>query len=306
MANPYQVLGVPRAADQETIKREYKRLARQFHPDRNPDPEAHERFKEISAAYDVLGDEKKRALFDEFGDVAFKPGFDEEAARFWSNGGGSRSTQRNPFDFGAGFSMDDILGSLFGDDARSRAGARRGEHQTVELVVDALMAVRGGEAFVSVRRPTGTTERLKVRIPPGARDGGKLRLKGQGHPPPGGGPCGDLLVKLTVPEHPSFRRVGEDLEMDVPITILEAMRGARITLPTPTGEVKITVPAGATAGHRLRVRGHGVPRPATPGDLFVILHPTVPASDDPAVIAAAEALESGYGGDVRKALKEKF
>jgi DnaJ-class molecular chaperone len=199
--------------------------------------------------------------------------------------------------------MDDILASVFALDARARAAGRRGEHQTITLSVDPLIAIRGGDTTVEVRRPTGRSDRLKVRIPAGARDGGKLRLRGQGLPPPGGGPCGDLLIRLKVPDHPSLRRDGDDLEIDVPITVLEAIRGARITVPTPSGDVPVTVPPGALPGQRLRVAGQGVQRPASPGDLYLILRPTLPQSDDPTVLAAAEALERAYGGDVRADLR---
>ncbi len=306
MANPYEVLGVSRNADPETIKREYKRLARQFHPDRNRSPGAEQQFKEINGAYHIVGDDERRALYDEFGEVAFKPGFDAEQARYWSSGDGGRRAGSNPYDFGQGFSMDDILGSLFGDDARARNAGRKGEDQVVNLVVSPMAAIRGGETTVDVRRPTGRTDRVSVRIPPGARDGGKLRLKGQGLPPSGGGPCGDLVVRLKIPLHTTLRRDEDDLEMDVPVTILEAMRGAKVTVPTPTGNVRVTVPAGCKPGQRLRLRGRGVQRPARPGDLYLVLTPVVPTNPDSDAIRAAEALEDAYGGDVRAGLNEVF
>ena len=299
MANPYEVLGVSQTADPDTIKREYKRLARQYHPDRNTAPGAEVTFKEINAAYDILGDAKKRALYDEFGEVAFRPGFDEEQARYWSSGNGSRRAGSNPYDFGHGFSMDDILGSLFGDDARARNAGRKGRDQAVNVQISPIIAIRGGNTTVTVRRPTGKSDTVHVTIPPGARDGSKITLAGQGLPPQGGGPCGDLELRLRIPVHPIFRRDEDDLEVDVPITVLEALQGAKVIVPTPTGNVRVPIPAGCKPGQRLRLRGRGVQRPANPGDLYLVLTPTLPETNSPAALEAAQALEQAYVGDVR-------
>ncbi|MEM6928012.1 MAG: DnaJ C-terminal domain-containing protein, partial [Myxococcota bacterium] len=144
---------------------------------------------------------------------------------------------------------------------------------------------------------------LTVPVPAGAKDGGKVRLRGQGLPPRGGGPCGDLIVRLKVGSHPHLKRLDDDLELEVPITVLEALRGGSITVPTPTGDIRLTVPAGATNGMRLRVRGRGVQRKGRPGDLFVILRPMVPESDDPEVIAAAERIERAYATDPRSTIR---
>ena len=306
MANPYEVLGVSQTADQDTIKREFKRLARQYHPDRNTAPGSEQTFKAITAAYDILGDPERRSLYDEFGEVAFKPGFDAEQARYWSTGDGGRRSGSNPYDFGQGFSMDDILGSLFGEDARVRNAGRSGRNQVVNADISPIIAIRGGNTRISVRRPTGTVDSVLVTVPPGARDGSKITLAGQGLPPPGGGPCGDLEVRLRVGVHPIFRRDEDDLEVDVPITILEALEGARVTVPTPTGDVRVRVPAGCKPGQRLRLRGRGVKRPARPGDLYLILTPTLPETDSPAALEAARALEASYDGDVRSNLRGLF
>ena len=298
--NPYSVLGVDRGADQDTIRKAYKKLARTYHPDINRDDGAEDRFKEINAAYDVLGDGGKRKLFDEFGEASTRPGFDADAARAWKNGQGGRGG----FDFGGGMGgvdMDDLLGSLFGSGMGGRP--RRGADQQVEVTVPFMTTVLGGEVGVRMRRPDGGVESFDVPIPPGARDGGKVRLKGRGLPPRGGGPCGDLLVHLSVTPHPHLVRDGDDLILDVPITVHEAMAGARITVPTPTGDVKVTVPAGAKSGQRMRVKGRGVQRKGRPGNLYLVLRPTVPASEDPEVLAAAERLQSAYDGDVRGELR---
>lgn len=297
MRDPYRVLGVERSADADTIRKAYRKLARRWHPDVNRDAGASERFKEINAAYDVVGDADKRQLFDEFGEASTRPGFDAGRARAFRGARGGRAG----FDVN-GMDVDDLLGSIFGGAGFDR-GPRRGADQQVELAIDMITVVRGGERAITIRRPDGRRETLNVPIPAGAKDGGKVRLRGQGLPPRGGGPCGDLLVRLKVVPHHLLKRLGDDLEIEVPITVLEALRGATINVPTPTGDIRLTVPAGVRSGARLRVKGRGVQRRGKPGDLFVILRPTVPDTDDPEVIAAAERIEHGYATDPRAELK---
>lgn len=297
MRDPYTVLGVDRRDDAETIRKAYKRLARKWHPDVNKEPGAEQRFKEINAAYDVVGDEEKRRLYDEFGEASTRPGFDADRARMFRGRGGGAAG----FDFG-GTDVDDLLGSIFGSGGFER-GPRRGADQSLELTVDFLTTVRGGERSITIRRPDGRTETLTVPIPAGATHGGKVRLKGQGLPPRGGGPCGDLVVRLNVPDHPLLKRDGDDLEIDVPVTVLEALRGGTITVPTPTGDIKLTVPPGVSSGTRLRVKGRGVQRRGRPGDLYVVLRPAVPRTEDPEVLAAAERIELAYPGDPRADIK---
>jgi curved DNA-binding protein len=314
MRNPYEVLGVARDADQDAIRKAYKDLARKYHPDRNKDAGAEDRFKEVNAAYDVVGDEEKRKLYDEFGEISTRPGFDAEKARQWSRqaggfprgggagfpGGGGGFGFGGDFDFGGGADMDDVLSALFGEGAgRVRRG--RGRDQVAEMTVDPISAITGAETTIQVPRPDGTVESLKVRIPAGVNDGGTLKLKGQGLPPPGGGACGDLLLKLRIPDHPVLRRSGDDVEMDLPITVLEAVKGASVTVPTPTGPVTVKVPPGTSSGAKLRVRGKGVQK-STPGDLYLVLKIVIPASADAAVLEAAEKIEAAYGGDVRATL----
>jgi DnaJ-class molecular chaperone len=200
-----------------------------------------------------------------------------------------------------------LLSSLFGGGAPGQRaggfqGPRKGQDQQVELTIDFLTAVRGGDQRFTLRRADGTTESVTVPVPAGAKSGGRIRLKGQGLPPRGGGPCGDLLVHLTVADHPQLRRIEDDLELDVPVTVLEAMKGATITVPTPTGDVKVQVPPGSRSGSRLRLKGRGIQKRAGPGDLYLVIRPTVPTTQDPELLAAAERLEAAYG-DVRSALK---
>jgi curved DNA-binding protein len=290
MPDPYRALGVNRTASQDEIKKAYKKLARKYHPDLNDDPDAEERFKQVNAAYDVLGDPEKRAKWDRFGDASTRPGFDPSAFQGGFSGFG-----------GQGFGdMGDILESLFG--AGLGGSTRRGANLTARLAVDPLLAIRGGESTIAVGRPDGTTDRIKVRIPAGVRDAAKLRLKGQGHPPPGGGPCGDLIVLLEVPEHPLLKRVDDHLELEVPITVAEAVNGGTITVPTPTGDVKVTIPSGMRSSKRLRVRGRGL-QTRQPTDLFLILRIVLPSADEPGVAEAAAMLEEAYEADVRSSLR---
>lgn len=303
MKNPYDVLGVPKNADQDTIRKAYRKLAREFHPDVNKDPKAEARLKEINAANEILGDETKRKNYDEFGDVSTQSGFDADKARAWRGAAGT-GPGRGPFpggmdfDFGGDVDMEDLLGGMFGGGRRTT----RGRDQRAKVHIDPLTALKGGDVSIRLERPNGESEPVSFKVPPGASNGGKLKLRGQGLPPRGGGPCGDLILELDVPEHPHFRRDGDDVELDVPITVLEAMRGGPITVPTPMGDVKVSIPAGSTNGTRLRIKGKGAPK-SPPGDLYLVLRPVVPATQDPALVAAAEAIESAYASPVRAGLR---
>jgi curved DNA-binding protein len=288
--DPYRVLGIPRDADEETIKKAYKALAKTYHPDLNKSPDASDRFKEINAAWDVLKDPGKRKMYDTYGSTEGPPP---------AGPGGFPGGAQGFSDLG-GIDVDDLLSSMFGAGSGFRRDAR-GRDQQASLELDPLMAILGGESSLSLGRPGGARETIKVRIPPGARDGGTLRLKGQGLPPPSGGPAGDLILNLKVPEHPRVRRVeATDLEMDLPVTVGEALRGAEIVLPTPTGEVKVKVPKGARSGQRLRLKGRGVPKPGKAGDLYLVVRPALPDGDGPEVQAAIDVLERAYRRNVRE------
>ena len=293
MSNPYQVLGVTKEADGDTIKKAFKKLARKYHPDVNQDPKAIEKFKEVNSAYDTLGDPSKRKLYDRFGDASTRPGFDPNG--FQGFGGGSP--------FGHGSNMEDMLSSIFGGGGGGGfRGPRRGPDQQLQVNVDPILSFTGGEQSIRVPSPSGPAQQVKIRIPAGATDGSTLRLKGSGLPPRGGGACGDLLIRLNVHAHAVFRRNGDDLEMDLPITILEALKGGPIAAPTPTGPVKINVPAGAQSGQRLRLRGKGVQRPSSPGNLYIVLRPSIPETISPEALEAAEVLEGYYDADIRAKL----
>jgi curved DNA-binding protein len=329
----YAVLGVPRTASEAEIKKAYRKLARKHHPDVNPgDKKAEQHFKEVSAAYEVLSDKEKRKLYDEFGEDAARIGFDPEKARAYrewqeqvkhTRRGGARSGGVPPGfeEFsggGEGFSVniEDLLGDLFrqgGGRKRTRrvrfdeggfegfeVPPREGADIEAEMTVDLLDAIKGVEREIEING-----QRLRVKIPRGLKDGQKIRLKGQGRPSPNAGARGDLLITVHTAAHPILRRDGNDLFLDVPVTIHEAMFGARIEIPTPDGTVKVSVPPGSQSGTKLRLKGKGVHGREGAGDLYAILSVKVPDAGSAAEDArrAAESLEKLYTSGVRSALE---
>ncbi|MCZ7679492.1 MAG: J domain-containing protein [Sandaracinaceae bacterium] len=312
----YAVLGVSRDASDEDLRKAYRKLARKHHPDLNPgDAAAEARFKKLSAAYEVLSKPEKRALYDELGADAEKIGYDPERAeeyRRWKRQAEAAAGFGGvPFDLGGatgpeGFvDLEDLLGDFFARGGRAR-GPRRGRDVEASLRVGFVDAARGVTTAIEVprRTPSGELEtaRLSLTIPAGVEDGQRLRLAGQGEPGPGGGPPGDLYVRIEIAEHTLFRRHGRDLELTVPITVAEALRGASVEVPTLTGSVKLKVPPGAQGGQRLRLRGKGV-QTAAPGDLYVVLELVAPSGGDAATRERLAAeLERLYEGDVRAGL----
>ncbi len=293
--NPYEVLGVARDADEDTIRKAYRKLARKFHPDLNKTPGAETRFKQVNTANEILADPEKRRAFDEFGSDSLQAGFDPSRARTFRGAGAGG----NPFG-GGGVDLGDLFGSMFGAGGfrgnSGRGRAQRPADAEATLRLQLVDAIRGGDQEMHLRYEDGRSETIRVPVPQGAAHLAKVRLKGRG---PGG--C-DLVVRLDVAEHPVLRRVGNDLDMDVPVTIAEALRGASIVVPTLDGDVKVNIPAGSRTGAKLRLRGKGVPGRAGPGDLFLILRPALPDRVDDALLAAADALERGYS-DIRASLK---
>jgi curved DNA-binding protein len=315
----YEILGVARTASADEIKRAHRRLAKQHHPDVNPgNKDAEEKFKEATAAFEVLGDPKKRKLYDEFGADSLRTGFDEKRAeevRRWKRQGAPPGGM--PFDFGdfatvdvgpyGSFDFGSIFGDLFGGGGgggrgfgggRARArphAAAAGPDATAELEIELRDAVLGGERDI---RLDGKT--LRVRIPAGVDDGSQIRLAGQGGAGVRGGPPGDLFLQVKLREHPHVRRRGKDLELDLPVTVPEAVNGAEVRLPTFEGPVSLRVPRGARAGLRLRLRGKGLPelRGGTRGDLYAVVQLVLPAESEE-LRKASRALEGLYEGDPR-------
>ncbi len=300
----YETLGVARDATPEAIKKAYRGLARKFHPDVNPgDKTAESKFKEVQQAYDILSDAEKRAQYDRFGNAAFEgmaaagpragasnftfrfgePGSENiDFSQFFGNmGGRGRSAVHEDDEEAGGGLFEDLLGRMRSGGGRS-GRPRGGRGMEAQLTISFLTAVRGGKTTIELQRGDGEVESLVVNIPPGVETGSKLRVKGRGEPGAKGAPAGDLTIVITVEPHPYFRREGRDLLVDVPITVGEAILGARIDVPTPDGQKSLTIPAGFSSGQKLRLRGQGVPasggKPA--GDLFVVLKIVVPKSVD--------------------------
>ena len=291
--DPYRELGVPRTADAAEIKKAYRSLAQKFHPDRNEgDVESEEKFKRVSAAYAVLSDEKRKQQYDEFGEIALDPNFDAENYRRATggfHGGGFREGfQGSPFsgNFNEGQGFGNIFEDLFGGRAQGPRPQRGADLET-SLELDFAEAALGAEKRVDLDRPQpgggSQRETLKVRIPAGADDGSRIRLSGKGAPGSHGGPNGDLFARLRVRPHAFLKRSDRDLSMDLPISVMEAIEGAKIDIPTLEGTVSLRVPPGSSGGTRLRLRGKGVAasKSKKEGDLYVTLRIKVPKEVDP-------------------------
>jgi curved DNA-binding protein len=304
----YAVLGVPRDASEDQIRKAYRQLARRYHPDVNPnDKAAEERFKEISYAYDVLSDSEKRSRYDEFGAESLASGFDPEQARAWRrwSEGARRSPVHETFEE---IDLEDLisrLGGLGGLGGAARAqgfrGPRRGRDLHAEVEVPFADVVLAREVRLA---PAGRSA-LRVRIPPGAEDGTRVRLAGQGEPGASGAPPGDLYLTLRVRPDPLFRRDGDDLSFDLPVTVPELVLGASVEVPTPEGSATVRIPPHSRPGQRLRLRGKGATRRGGErGDLYVRLVAELPAGRDDELEEIAKRMEPLYGSsDVRAGLR---
>jgi molecular chaperone DnaJ len=366
-ADYYQTLGVARAASHDDIRKAYRKLARKYHPDINPgNKDAENRFKEISVAYEVLGDDKKRKLYDEFGEAGLAAGFDAEKARNYQQWQESARAGG-----GYEFSADDFAdlfgglgGGMFGRGARAPSGPTRGQDIHSSMDIDFLDAVRGFQTSITLERPvtcdtchgagtkpgtapstcpechgSGTKavaqgplqfrqtcprcsgtgrlpgdpcptcrgsgrvtrpDTIRVNIPPGADPGKQIRLRGKGEAGVRGGTAGDLFITPRIRPHPLLTRSGRDLTMELPITVGEAIAGAEVEVPTPSGNIKVRVPAGAQSGQLLRVRGKGVAAhgQSPAGDLFLRLMVRVPK--DTLGPDTIDKINQAYKEDVRK------
>jgi curved DNA-binding protein len=307
----YATLGVPKTASAAEVKKAYRKLARELHPDRNAgDKVKEERFKRVSSAYDVLSDPKKRALYDQYGTEGLREGFDPAAYEAFRNRGGGFGGGGGGFDpsdlFGGGGQggIPFDLGDLFGGRGRRSAGPRPGQDFEAVASIDFRESVLGTEREL---RSAGSEATVRVRIPPGSRSGSKLRVRGKGGPGQRGGPAGDLLLTIEVEEHPSFYFVegDDDLHVRLPVKVSEAYLGARVEVPTPVGSVQVKIPPGTDQGAKLRLREKGVPRKeGKASDLIVHIEIRMPKAQTPEMVAAFERIaEDTAAEDVRAALK---
>jgi DnaJ-class molecular chaperone len=279
--DPYAALGVARTATPDEIRKAYRKLAKELHPDVRPnDPAAAERFKRTTAAFNLLSDAQLKARFDRGeidADGNEQPVFQTGGAGFGGFGGfaGGRTRHGGSARPDA---FEDLFDGLFSRGAGPRgSAAQRGEDVRYRMEVDFLDAVNGGR-----RRVTMSDGRsLDLAIPAGLKSGQTLRLKNQGLPGLGGGPAGDALVEVTVGSHPLFRREGDDIRMELKISLAEAVEGGRVGVSTPSGMVTLTVPPGSNSGDVLKLRGKGVQVKPVAGDLLVRLMIVLPRKDDP-------------------------
>ena len=314
----YKILEVSRDASPEEIKKSYRRLAKELHPDRNPDDkEAEERFKDVSSAYAVVSDAEKRKLYDQFGEMGLREGFDPEAYQAATQGAGGYGG----FDFGDIFGggargrggggpqghVDFNLEDLFGGRGPGRGAyvraPQKGADLRSEVSVDFREAVLGCQRELSLRSSEGERT-LKVRIPAGVRNGGTIRLRGQGGLAVYGGPAGDLLLGVKVRKHPYFSIRGKQLHVRVPVTPLEAYAGAKVSVPTPEGGVQLSIPAGSQNGSKLRLRGKGIQQKGKPkGDLIAHLEIVVPEGHSEEVEEALKTVQDAFEKDPRADLE---
>lgn len=276
----YTIMGIPRTASSEDIKRAYRRLARKYHPDVSKEPGAEERFKELGEAYEVLKDEEKRAAYDQLGqhwqaeqDFTPPPGWKSSRG---SAGGAHRGFEEAQF--------SDFFDSLFGG-GRGR-GPVRGEDESAHLSITLEEAFHGATRAVRLTVPhrdakgsiSQEVRTLNVRIPKGVQQGQQIRLAGQGNPGMGGASAGDLYLEITIAPHPLYRVDGRDLYLTVPVSPWEAALGAKLKVPTLAGPVEVRLPAGSQSGQKLRLKGRGMPG-TPPGDQYAVIEIVNPRAD---------------------------
>jgi DnaJ-class molecular chaperone len=298
----YKILNVERAASHDEIRTAYRKLAKEYHPDRNPgNQNAEEKFKRVSAAFNVLGDPDKRQRYDS-GEIDADG---RDTGGYYSNGGGARSSYQGSDNFG---DFNDIFGDFFGRGAAGQGGSTnrgfnmRGMDYRYHLEIEFLEAVNGMKKRVLL--PEGDT--LDISVPSGVTQGQVLRLKGKGGPGAGRGAAGDALIELKIREHGFFKREGDNILLSLPISLYEAVLGAKVEAPTITGRVTLTVPPGASSGQMLRLRGKGVHNAQTGnrGDQLVKLAITMPARVDSELSEFMEDWAGKHPYNPREKLRE--
>ena len=302
MKDPYEILGVARDAGAADIKRAYRGLAKQYHPDLNPgNEEVERRFKEVSQAYGILGDEDKRKRFDR-GEIDAS-GQETPARRgfYRQYAESGQGAKYNAFDFGGDFSAEDIFSDLFRgrrDAKKARTIRRRGADVSYTITVSFLEAALGAKK--RVRLADGKT--LDVNLPAGAEDRQSLRLKGQGLAGLGGAPAGDAYIEVHIQPHAFFSRKDNNVHMELPVTLQEAVLGASIKVPTVHGPVTLKVPAGSNSGKTLRLKGKGLadPKSGEKGDQYITLKVVLPDKPDEQLTKFVKRWAEGRDDDPRR------
>ncbi len=310
----YDILGVSRKASADEIKKAYRKLARRYHPDVCKEKDAEKKFKEVNEAYEVLSDANKRAAYDQFGHAGVGMGAGATGSRGepYAYGPGGAKAYTWSSNGGGMPDLEDIFGDLFGGGgpfgrSRSRARPQPAKGQDTEHHVNLAFeeAIWGTKLRVQIQRPDEsgrmTTETIEIKIPPGVSEGSKIRVRGKGQPGSGGGPMGDLYIVTHIKPHLYFRREGNDIYLDLPITVSEAIRGAKITIPTIDGPTILSVPPGTSSGQKLRLKGKGVPQAGGEkrGDQYVVIKIVVPKEHPAKIDPLLEELQA-ISGDPRK------
>jgi DnaJ-class molecular chaperone len=307
---PYEVLGVKPDASADAIRKAYRKLAKALHPDLNPGkPEAEARFKAVTAANDILSDTEKKARYDR-GEID-ESGAERPRYSYRPHAEGAQGRKYQPQGEMDAGDLDDLF-AMFGARSGAARGGRRGQggenfsipggDLMFSLTIDFVEAAVGGKK----RLQLGSNESLDVTIPPGIDDGQVLRLKGKGSPGLGGGAPGDALIEVHVAPHPFYRRDGDDIRIELPVSLGEAVLGARISVPTVTGPVTMTIPKGADTGTLLRLRGKGIHRKRggrdVEGDQYVKLKVVIGAADDPELATFLEGWAEKHPADPRQGM----
>lgn len=297
MTDPYEVLGISKTASLEEIKKSYRKLAKKYHPDLNPgNKEAEKKFKAASHAFDQIGTTEARAKFDR-GETSEQQ--QHQYDEFMKNQGQRQSyhnSQQNggrySYSFGEDMGGEDFFENLFGSARGHRSGGMNlpGEDLTYKMDVEFREAALGGEKTITL--PTGKS--FQVKIPAGIESGKKLRFKGLGKPGFNGGPAGDAYIEINVKDLAGFKRKGTDVEVEVPISFIEAITGGEIKVPTLDGEVMLNIPAGVSTGSKLRVKGKGAGKGEERGNQIVVLKVVTPKEVDPALKTAIENLKTQF------------